>query len=142
MRSMPKAVIEALREVPLFWCCNDKELKQIAGLGTQVTVPAGRELTKPGQQGREFFVLLSGKARCRLGDTEVAVFGPGDFFGEMALLDGKPRSARVTTEGEAEVLVLDSREFRQFVEVSPALALKMLESIAGRLREADLSIQT
>jgi CRP-like cAMP-binding protein len=131
-----------LRQVPLFSHCSDKELKQIVGLGTPATVPSGRELTKPGQHGREFFILLSGKARCLLGDKEVATFGPGDFFGEMALLDGKPRSATVTTEGEVEALVLDSREFRRLVEVSPALALKMLESIAGRLREADISIQT
>lgn len=142
MGSVPKSALSALRAVPLFSRCTEKELKEIAGLGTPITLAAGRELTESGQKGREFFILLSGKAVCHVGDKEVATFGPGDFFGEMALLDGNPRSATVVAEGQVDALIFDSREFLRLVEASPSLALKMLESMASRLRQADISIQS
>lgn len=136
----PKSITEALRAVPLFSSCTDKELRILAGLGTPVKVEAFRSLTRPGERGREFFVLLSGEALCRISGHDMATFGPGDFFGEMALLDGKPRSAEVTTVSDVEALVLDRNEFIRLVETSPSLALRMLESLAGRLRETNASV--
>ncbi|MHB8682448.1 MAG: cyclic nucleotide-binding domain-containing protein, partial [Acidimicrobiales bacterium] len=122
MRSAPKSALQALREVPLFDRCTDKELRALANLGTAIELPEGESLTRPGQRGQEFFILLSGKARCTVDGHEMAIFGPGDFFGEMSLLDGKPRSAEVVTMSEVEALVLDRREFLRFVETSPAIA--------------------
>ncbi|HUY63773.1 MAG TPA: cyclic nucleotide-binding domain-containing protein [Acidimicrobiales bacterium] len=141
MGRVPKGVIETLRQVPLFADCTDKELRSIAGLGTPVTLAPDRELTRPGERGSEFFVIVSGKAVCELDGAQMADFGPGDFFGEMALLDGKPRSAQVKTVSEVEALVLDRREFVRLVESSPALALKMLASMASRLRQTNASVQ-
>lgn len=139
--AQPKTVIDALREVPLFSRCTDKELKSVAGLGAKVRIEAFRNLIRPGGRGQEFFVLLSGEATCRVSGRDMATFGPGDFFGEMALLDGKPRSAEVTTLTDVEALVLDRQEFVRLVETSPTLALGMLESLAGRLRETNASVR-
>ena len=138
----PRTVIEALRDLALFSRCTDKELKAIARLGTPVKVEASRRLTRPGERGRECFVILSGEATCRVSGRDVATFGPGDFFGEMALLEDKPRSAEVVTVTDVEALVLDRSEFFQLVEASPALSLKMLEAFADRLRQTNGLVDT
>lgn len=137
---VPKSTLEALREVPLFASCTDKELRTIAGLGTPLDIDAGAVLTRTGARGREFFVVQSGEVSCVVQDTEVARFGPGDFFGEMSLLDGEPRSAEVRTITAVTVLVLDRSEFLRLVESSPALALKVITSMAQRLRRTTASL--
>lgn len=137
---VPKSTLEALREVPLFSSCTDKELRTIAGLGTPLDIDAGAVLTRTGSRGREFFVVQSGEVSCVVQGTEVARFGPGDFFGEMSLLDGEPRSAEVRTLTAVTVLVLDRSEFLRLMESSPALALKVITSMAQRLRRTTASL--
>ena len=90
-RGVPKAVIEMLRAVPLLSACNNRELRDVANPGTHLPVADGRVLTQPGKPGREFFLLTSGKAGCLVDGVEVSEFCPGDFFGEMALLEHGPR---------------------------------------------------
>lgn len=133
-RGVPKAVIDMLRAVPLLSACNTQELREVANLGTHLPVADGRVLIEQGRPGREFFLLTSGKASCLVDGVEVAQFGPGDFFGEMALLEHGPRHATVVAKDPAEVLVLDGREFDRLIDTSPSIARKLLKAVAERER--------
>jgi len=128
---------EMLAKVLLFSGCNRKELNHIASLATEVDVPEGKVLAKEGAPGREFYVILDGKATVSIGGRQVAMLGPSDFFGEMALLDQGPRVATVTAETPMEVAVLDPREFATLVEEHPGVARKILRVLAQRLRESE-----
>jgi len=136
-RRIPKQQIELLRGVPLFAGCSHGELRSIAQLGSPVTVEAGEILTVRGSIGREFFLVLSGIASCRLGRRQVAEFTRGGYFGELALLQGGLRTADVVAETDMELLVLDAREFKAMLRTTPAISLKMLARLAERLAEAD-----
>lgn len=129
--------LDMLAAVPLFSSCSQSELRQIARLGTPVPVAAGTVLTAEGRPGREFFLVIEGAADCSIGDVHAASFGPGDFFGELSLLDGGPRTATVTAESDMEVLVLDAREFSSLLAASPSITGKVLATLARRLRAAD-----
>lgn len=129
--------LDMLAAVPLFSACNQSELRQIARLGTPVPIPAGRVLTTEGTPGREFFLIVNGTAECTIGGSHAARFVPGDFFGEMALLDGGPRTATVVAESDMEVIVLDAREFASLLAASPTISAKVMATLARRLRAAD-----
>jgi CRP/FNR family cyclic AMP-dependent transcriptional regulator len=133
-RGIPKAVIEMLHAVPLFSACNKKELREVAQLGVPLPVADGAVMTEQGRPGREFFLVLEGKFRCLIDGSVVARFGPGDFFGEMALLEHGPRHATVIADGAGEVLVLDGREFASLLNTSPSIARKLLVALAERER--------
>ena len=126
-----------LSKVSLFSGCNRKELMKIASLATEIGVPDGKVLAKEGEPGREFYVILDGKASVSIEGREVTTLGPGDFFGEMALLDQGPRVATVTAESPMEVAVLDPREFSTLIEKHPAVAHKILKVMAQRLRDSE-----
>jgi CRP-like cAMP-binding protein len=128
---------EVLSQVLLFSGCNRKELAQIASLATEIDVPEGKVLAKEGSPGREFYVILDGKASVAIGGRRVATLGPSDFFGEMALLDQGPRVATVKAETPMEVAVLDPREFSTLVEEHPGVARKILKVLAQRLRDSE-----
>ena len=106
----------------------------MAKLGVPLPVADGAVLTEQGEPGREFFLVLEGKSRCEVDGSVVAEFGPGDFFGEMALLDHGPRHATVVAEGPGEVLVLDGREFNTLLDASPTITRKLLTALAQRER--------
>jgi CRP/FNR family cyclic AMP-dependent transcriptional regulator len=133
-RGVPKAVIEMLAAVPLLSTCNKNELRQIAGLGTKLEVRDGELLTRQGRPAREFFLVLEGQASCSVDGHEVARFGAGDYFGEMALLDGGPRHATVIAEGPMDVLVLETREFWGLLDAAPSIPKKLLVALARRER--------
>jgi CRP/FNR family transcriptional regulator, cyclic AMP receptor protein len=138
MRSrIPKQQIELLKAVPLFTDCSHGELRAIAQLGTPVDIEEGELLTARGAIGREFFLVLSGVASCRVGKREIAEFTTGGYFGELALLNDGIRTADVTAETDMELLVLDAREFRSMLMTTPAIGVKMLGRLAGRVAEAD-----
>ena len=128
---------EALSDVILFSGCDRKEIDQIASLATEVQIPSGTVLAREGELGREFYVILDGKATVGIAGKEVASLGPGDFFGEMALLDQGPRVATVTATEDMEVAVLDPREFVTLLDEHPAVARKVLKVMAHRLRQAE-----
>jgi CRP/FNR family transcriptional regulator, cyclic AMP receptor protein len=133
-RGVPDAVIEMLHNVPLLSACNKKELRQIANLGTHVSVSDGAVLTEQGQPGREFFLLVHGAARCLVDGALVANFSSGAFFGEMALLDHGPRHATVIAEGPTELIVLNGSEFAALLDASPSITKKLLFALAERTR--------
>ena len=125
-----------LERLKLFAGCSSGQLKAIDMLGTRVRVVAGRSLTVVGDPGREVFVVLEGCAACVV-KGQTTLFGPGEIFGEVALLDGGPRTATVSAETDMHLLVLDRHEFDQLLQVAPDLSLRLLRVLAGRLRHAD-----
>ena len=141
MRSrIPKEQLDLLAAVPLFSACSHNELRAIAQLGTPVTAEEGAYLTERGKPGREFFLVLDGKASCRVGRREIGTFSEGDYFGELALLHGGIRTADVVAVSRMDLLVLDSREFRSMLMTTPSIGVKMLAHIAERLADADAQL--
>ena len=126
-----------LKSIWLFSGCSASEIRKIRGALDELTVATGKVLCEEGDIGREFFVIVSGTAGVRRKGRRVATLGPGDFFGELALLDRKPRSATVVSESELQILVLGQRQFNAIVESMPSIARKLLSATATRLREAD-----
>ena len=98
---------------------------------------AGSVLTREGDQGREFFVIAEGTATATLRGRRLASLGPGDFFGEMSLLEHAPRAATVIAETDMQVFVLDARGFSHLLERSPAVGARMLAGLARRLRAVE-----
>ena len=126
--------IKTLSTVRLFSGCSKKELQSVARLCTPLSVEEGSVLTAEGTPGRECFVIADGKARVTIGGRKVGEVGPGECVGEMALLDGGPRSATVTVESPMNVYVLSVPEFRSLLRVSPTILQKIATSLAQRLR--------
>jgi CRP/FNR family cyclic AMP-dependent transcriptional regulator len=127
-----------LAEVPLFSACTRKDLEKISRASDEVQVKAGRVLVEEGRPGHEFFLILEGNATVRRGKRKVADLGPGQYFGELSLLDRGPRTASVVADTDMRVLVLGQREFLGVLDDVPGLAYKILRIMAGRLRDADL----
>jgi CRP-like cAMP-binding protein len=129
------AKVERLAGIPLFADAGRRQLERIAEMCTEVPVEDGQVLCREGGPGHEFFVLEEGSAVVTVGGRQVAVFGPGDFFGELALLDGSAaRTATVTADRAGTVLVLTATEFRQLLESEPIVAVRLLPAIGRRLR--------
>jgi len=131
------AFLDHLAEVPLFSALSRKELSLVARRAEDVKVDQGRVLVSEGSTGSEFFVIINGKASVSKKGRKVATLGPGDAFGELALLDKAPRNATVTAETPLEVVVLGQREFGGLIDEVPGFARKLLAGMARRLREAD-----
>lgn len=102
-----------------------------------LTVPAGKVLVEEGRIGQEFFIIVDGKATVSRNGRKVATLSAGDHFGELALLDRRPRSASVTSTTHLDVLVMSQRQFNGLLESVPTIARKLLSALATRLREAD-----
>ncbi len=105
------AKIDLIRGAPLFVHCSRSEVAEVAKIADEIDVPADKELTREGDRGREFFVLLEGSAVVRRGGRKVNVLGPGDFFGEIALLRDVPRTATVHALVDSELYVLSRADF-------------------------------
>lgn len=131
-RGIPAAVMDQLSAVPLFAACPRRDLRAIAMLGTELEMTAGGVLTTEGEPGSEFFLVRAGTARCVRNGRRVATFGPGDFFGETALLTNTPRTATVTAISDMTVIAFDRREFSSLLDSSPQIARKLLKAFAER----------
>ena len=125
--------IELLRRMPLFAQFSTRELGQVATVADELDVRAGKELTKQGRPGREFFVLAEGEAEVIRDGRKVFSLGRGDFFGEIALIARRPRTATVVTRTPARVLVVTDRSFRTLLERYPSMQTKVLEALAERV---------
>jgi CRP-like cAMP-binding protein len=129
--------IEHLAQVPLFSACSKKDLQHVARRAEHVRVDAGKVLVREGAAGSEFFVIMEGQADVTKRGQKVATLGPGQFFGDLALLDRAPRNATVTAATPMELLVLGQREFASIIDEVPGFAHKLLAGLAHRLREYD-----
>lgn len=125
--------VELIRRVPLFARCTKKELAEIASHADEIDLPEGKRLIRQGERGREFFVLLEGEAEVVRDGEHVQAMGPGDFFGEIALVSRVPRTATVTATTPVRALVITDRDFRMLLEDAPQIQLKVLEALAERL---------
>jgi CRP-like cAMP-binding protein len=132
------AKIELLKSVPLFSQCTRKELAAVAAVADEIDLREGRELTRQGSPGREFFVLIEGEAEVRRNGRKVRTLGDGDFFGEIALVTKRPRTATVVARTPVRVLVVTDRSFRRMIEESPSMQTKVLQALAERLSGDDL----
>ena len=130
--------IELLKGVPLFAGCSKKELQQIAAVADELDFREGKTLIREGASGREFFVLVDGTAEITRGGKRLDVAGPGEFFGEMALLSDQPRNATVTTTSPVDLLVITAQSFRRLVESNPLIALKVMRAVAERVPASEL----
>jgi CRP/FNR family transcriptional regulator, cyclic AMP receptor protein len=131
------AYIEHLGKLPFFASLSKRDLQKVAKASDELTVAAGRKLVDQGAVGREAFVILEGTAVVKRGNRKVATLGPGDYFGELALLDHGPRTATVIAETDMTVLVIGAREFAGVIDDVPNLSHKLLKSLASRIRELD-----
>jgi CRP-like cAMP-binding protein len=127
------AKIDLLKRVPLFTGCSKKELEALARIADEIDLSEGSVLTREGQPGREFFVLVEGEVEVTQGGDEIAQLRAGDWFGEIALLTKASRTATVTAASPVRVLVVTDRAFRQVLETTPSIAVKMLERVGERL---------
>jgi CRP-like cAMP-binding protein len=138
MRLAHNAKIDHIRKVPLFARCSKKELAEVAKLADEIDFGPGRVLTKEGSSGREFFVIFDGEAEVERKGKKVAALGPGDFFGEIALIARTPRTATVTSTTPISLLVITAQSFRTLLDHQPAIAAKVLAALAERLAPATL----
>jgi CRP-like cAMP-binding protein len=127
------AKVELLKRVPLFADCSKSELRALARSTDEIDLREGTVMTREGRPGREFFVLIEGTARVTKDGQQVAELTGGDWFGEIALITNRPRTATVTATSAVDVLVLTDRRFRSVVETMPTIALKVLSSVGERL---------
>jgi CRP-like cAMP-binding protein len=129
--------IKLLERVPLFEGLSPQQLGQIAHLADEVEVAAKKRLTSEGETGRELFVIIEGTAVVRTPKGRTVTLGPGQFFGEMSLIDGGPRSATVEATTPMRLLVVGHREFWELLAKAPLISKRIMRVLSYRLREAD-----
>ncbi len=122
------AAADLLRKVPLFADLERKELEDIASAMKQRTFSAGQQIAVEGESGVGFFVIEEGQAKVTVEGAERRTLGPGDYFGEVALITQGPRTATVTADTDLKTYGMSFWEFRPLVEDTPSLAWKMLQS--------------
>lgn len=132
--------LKHLAEVPLFSTCSKRDLQKIAKAVDELEIGEEREIVTQGATGHEAFIIVDGTVAVKRNGRRVATLGPGDCFGELALLDGGPRTASVITESPVTLLVLGQREFAAVIDEVPGLAHKILVALARRIRELDNKI--
>lgn len=130
-------VAETLGGVPLFQGVKPKELKKLANRMQERSFNEGDEITTEGKSGVGFFLIEEGNATVSIDGEIVRTLGPGDYFGDIALIDSGPRSATIVATTDLRCQGLTAWEFRPFVEAHPEVAWPMLETLAARLREAE-----
>ena len=128
-----------LQKVPLFRGLSKKQLREISGLATRLNEPAGAVLTQEGKVGHEFIIVVDGEIEIRKGDRVVATRGAGDYVGEIALLDNRPRTATVIAKTPVVIEVIGQREFRSLLAGAPELSSDIMSTMAQRLSELDAS---
>lgn len=131
-----REIADQLGRVPLFSACSQRELGIIARSAKVVRQKEGTVLAQEGDRGVGFFLISAGSADVTIGGKRRAKLGAGDFFGEISLLDGGPRTATVTATSDVDLIAITSWAFRGLLREHPQIALKMLETVAERLRRA------
>ena len=133
MRTGKSQKIELIKKVPLFSKLSGAGLREVASVADEIDLPAGKTLTKEGERGREFFVLLEGSADVRQKGARIRTLGKGDFLGEIALVTKLPRTATVTTTSPVRALVITDRDFSALLRRSPQIGQGVLEALGERL---------
>jgi len=134
---MAGAPVDAIRRVPLFAELSEPELEQVARLFKQRSFAAGETVAKEGSGGAAFYLIESGTAAVSVAGKERPDLGPGDYFGEIALIDEGARSATITASDELVCYGLTYGDFRPLVMENAAICWKLLQFMVGRLRAAE-----
>ena len=135
-----RQLADLLKTVPLFAGCGSRELKAIAASGREVRFEPGTAICTEGDTGIGLHVIVQGEVKVQVGGRTRRRLGPGSFFGEMAVLDGGPRTATVTSETPLVTFTVPVWGFRNLLKEHPSLAAKMLEEVCRRLRVVDSSL--
>jgi len=144
---MPHEDTGFLRNVPIFADLEERELDKILKLGTRQKYKKGNLVVLEQESGAALFVIISGKVKVVRMDEDgreviLSMFGPGEFFGEMSLLDGMARSASVVATTKSELFMIHRREFLDLLHEFPTVAISLLAELAMRLRKADMQIKS
>jgi CRP-like cAMP-binding protein len=135
---MPRSTLslsaDTLEQVPLLEELSKRERQQLAKALKERTFRSGQEIVVEGRTGVGFFIILEGKAAVTIGGKLVQALGPGDYFGEMALLDGGARTATITADGELRCATMTAWDFKSFVLGNPKVAWALLQTLAQRVR--------
>lgn len=126
--------LELLHSVPLFSRFDRKHLKRLGMLAEEVDVPVGKVLIRQGELGDDLMILVKGLVTVERDGAKINKLGPGEFFGEIALIEQGPRTATVTTETPCRLLILNHRSFHAVMEEFPEVAAQVLVTLAHRLR--------
>ena len=129
--------LDLLEQVPLFSGVSREGLEELGAIADEIDVPAGTALTHEGYREGFFFIVIEGSVRIERGGRLVNIIGAGDYLGEIALLDGGPRTATATTETPCRLLSLTYAMFHELLDSSPSIRTAILESVGQRLRELD-----
>jgi CRP/FNR family cyclic AMP-dependent transcriptional regulator len=138
---MPRSTFsstDALEQVPLLEELTKRDRQHLAKSLKERTFRSGQEIVVEGRTGVGFFIILEGKAAVTIGGRLIQVLGPGDYFGEMALLDGGERTATITSDGELRCATMTSWAFKSFVLDNPKVAWALLQTLAQRVRASRL----
>lgn len=127
--------IELLAKAGLFADVDADGMERIAAVAVQVDFPANHVIARQGDIGTGFFVVVEGAVRVVRDGETVATIGPGDFFGELSVLDGRPRTASVIADGPTTCLALPTWDFEAVLRDEPSVAIAILRELAGRLRD-------
>lgn len=126
--------LEKLRQVPLFSHLGRRETERLSMLADELDVPDGQVLTRQGASGGEFFIVLAGQVAIEKDGERIATMNPGDFLGEIALIDGRPRTATARAEGDARLLVVGRTPFHELMDEFPEVRVSVLQALAERVR--------
>ena len=129
--------LELLRRVPLFAGMDDPSLQEIGRITEEIQTRERTVITHEGRQEGHFFIVLAGSVRISREGRAINLLGPGDFLGEIALLDGGPRTATATTEEPTTLLAIRNDAFHLLLDRSPAVRTAVLAAAGARLREMD-----
>ena len=135
MRLHKDAKAELIRSLPLFVDCTPAEVAEVAAIATEIDLPAGRRLATEHADGQEFVVVIDGSAEVTQGDAVVNTLSAGDFFGEIALVTGQPRTASVVATTPVHALIIEGHAFRRLLEDAPDIAEKVERAVAERTAE-------
>ena len=138
---------EILKNIPLFSSLNDDELSELALVAVKKTFLKSTVLINEGDETDSLYIICSGKVKAIINDEHgkeviLSIFGPGEYFGEIAFIDGERRSATIITREPTEVLIISSGVFRDFLSSYPSMAFNLLVGAVKRLREATKQIES
>ncbi len=140
MGSPTAQVRDQLKAIPLFANLSKKELSLLAGIVEEVRFSAGEPLCTQGEQGLGLYVVLEGETEVQIGGVRRRDMGPGAFFGEIALLDGGPRSATILAKSDVTALHVPAWSFNATLKTEPSMAIPMLREVCRRIRASDSAI--
>ncbi|MBL8384438.1 MAG: Crp/Fnr family transcriptional regulator [Burkholderiales bacterium] len=145
--AQPSIHIGILRNVPLFSVLDEAQLRSLSTVMLRKSAPKNRTIIKAGDPTDSLYIIIAGRIKVQMSDVEgkeviLSVLGPGDFFGEMGLLDGAPRAASVVTLEQSEFVSVSKEDFNAVLKNNFELAMVIMRGLVKRLREADRKIES